>query len=431
MKLQRFLPVPLLAFALVHPASSTPRVDGSAIVVVPGLVRISGKPVQVGVLPLARNAPYLVSYRASRTGHELPAPEPGDILGATLSLDARWVAYTSGTGVAVCDLTGRVIHKELGATSCAWNPHGRTLAALGGDGIRIWRLGTKTERTEEPAEVAYWGTRDTLFFLREGSTWALDVRRGRISVTSHHGPIVSPDGLYSVDHLVRYWPRFRITHDRTSTDLSLSALAPLGPCAPQHFDEPFWVQGSDHLLCISICGDWRQGDGSMRWGCRTGVVDVMTSELVADWPGNILGVSADGKSVWITDGFDMSPHVLPQRALSASKVSRPRVAKSVRVRVSTMLWSSRIPEPRLVEEHVLDMEVGDIVPLRYPGEGTITLVGIPRAGRAAFRISNRFDIAAPGRPFGRGDSFEVGSEPVRLSQNGDDGGVDFEVALVR
>jgi hypothetical protein len=419
--------------------------NGSSIVVIPSQVRIGGFPVQVGSLSIGENVPYLFSLAGGRTGQAVPLPEINDFRTASLSPNGKWIAYVAREGVVVADLAGRTIGVEEHAVGCRWSPDGGSLALLMGKstsrgdaaaGIGTWDLRKKSRRYHRgDVDRISWGAEDTLYYGLGGGFWAIHTGGGWPSKTRHHGIEVSPDGLYSMDRPGPHWSGVRIVHDRSGVDLSEPTFTALGSFTPKHTADPFWVKDAGHLLCVSVCGLWPQPDSTPEWACRTGLVDVLTSELLVAWPGMSLGPSADGQSVWITDGHAVTPRKLGERT-RASRVASGwpywnRGPDEVHVRTSMQTWGKYGGKAGPPVVNFLTLKVGDFIPRRYPAEPRIVLTDLQGARRATFRVNKAaFMVTLPGEQPRSLDSFEVGQDPVILSSNMTDGGYTIELSLV-
>jgi hypothetical protein len=441
MNLRRFFRVlrftPLLFVAGCALSASTcvasdPIPRSSPIVVLPSQVRIGGYPVQVGTLPLGESQPYLFS-RPGRAGGAIPVPNLHDVAEAALSPSGKRIAYVSREGVVVADRSGRTIGVQKDAVGFRWSPDGESLALLMGKsasrpdaaaGLGVWDLRTKETRYHRRGvDQISWGARDTVYYGLDREYWAIQPGSRGPSRTGHHGIDVSPDGLYSVDRVPGYWCGYQIVHDRTGVDVSPAAFASLGSFTIKHTAEPFWIAGAGHLLCLSVCGIWPSAD-STRWECRTAVVDVLSSELLAWWNGMALGPSADGKSVWVTDGYDVTPwrfKVPPRRVESTGD--------EIRVKASTREWSSRGGE-RLVGEKLYALRAGDSVPAPSRKSPALTLVEIAGPNRAVFRIDRGYRVTTPFNHQPRPGLYEVGSKGIVVAEDSFDAGYIIQLSLL-
>jgi len=379
----------------------------------------------------------------SRLGLPIPASGIRGLRSATLSPDGQWVAYLASSGVTVSDLDGRVIATLADASGCGWSPDGKRLALLFGAWSRdhrnrrshlgIWHADqNRTDTIEEEAESISWGTGDSLFFGRGGKILAFDFRTGRVSRTGHHGVDVSPDGLYSIAHPPGAGAV--IVHDRSSVDLTSMTFAALGSPATNYFAKPFWIPGSGHLLCVSFCGMWPKPDGSVRWECRTGVVDVLTSELLDAWFGVSVGPSADGRWVWIFDGYDTLPKRLDDGASHKAGTSVPSGRtgpEEVHVHLVIRSWAKSVEFGVKRQECSLTMRVGDTIPRNYTYDELVILTDILGARRARFRVAPaNYNVKLPGERDPRVlDFFEAGRAPVTLSDQITDGSYIIELSL--
>jgi hypothetical protein len=147
---------------------------------------------------------------------------------------------------------------------------------------------------------------------------------------------------------------------------------------------------------------WKQSNGTSMWACRTGVVDVLTSELLVAWPGMSVGASASGQSVWVFDGDAMKPMGLGGlvNGMSGRRPGWPleRGPEEVHIQTSTRTWGGwvvpRKPAPPIVKSYTL--RVGDMIPRQYGADPRIVLVDILGARRAVFHIGSGYGVTLPG-----------------------------------
>jgi len=463
MNVRRFIPILRpIPFLLLVPliAPSVPRALATQhipdirrsiagpIVVIPSQVRIGEWPVQVGTLPLGGPSPYLFAGHESRMGTVVPTPDIHDIQAATLSPDGKLIAYVASEGVVVADRSGHKLGVEENARGFRWSPDGASLALLMGKsasrpdaaaGLGIWDLKRKAKRYHRRDVYRIsWGANDTLYYGLGGGYWSIQPGNRSPSRTWHHGIEVSPDGLYSLDRVRGYWSGYRIVHDRTGVDVSSPTFAALGSFTLKHTAEPFWIKGSAHLLCVSVCGLWPNAD-STRWECRTGVVDVLKSKLLAWWSGMSLGPSADGKSVWITDGYAVMPWIFHGFSTGVPSMQDVIVGSAagrhpdeIRVRASTREWTSRnLSNERNAVARSYVLRAGDSISSPYETGPPITLVEILSSGLAVFRVDTRaYSVTSPHNRQPEPGFYEVGKAGIVINTNSKDGGYITEVSVV-
>jgi hypothetical protein len=203
---------------------------------------------------------------------------------------------------------------------------------------------------------------------------------------------------------------------------------------PQQYTEPFWVPAAGHFLVVSMCGQWRQADGSTEWAWRTGIVDVLTCELAVAWPGMALGPSADGESVWVTDGDAVLRYSLRERTIFSRVASgRPDWAHSfdeIHLLARTRSWGKYGQRADTVEK-TMTLRIGDILPRLFPSDPIIILVDVVGAHRGVFRMaSGGYPVTLPGDRPRNLDFFEVGRAPVALNELMSDGGYVVELSTL-
>ena len=397
-------------------------------------------------VPFDSGGAYLYVLGGGRLGLPIPSSGLPGLRSATLSPDGHRVAYVTASGVVVSDLDGRIVATQEDAAACSWSPDGKRLALLFGAWSRehrdrrahlgIWHVDKNcTDTIEEEAESISWGAGDTLFFARKGAIFGLDSRIGRVAKTGHHGIDVSPDGLYSIGYSPGGSAGAVIVHDRSDLDLTSMTFAALGSATRNYFAKPFWIPGAGHLLCVSCCGFWRKPDGSERWECKTGVVDVLTSELLGAWFGVSVGPSADGRWVWIFDGYDTLPKRLDEGVSRRARGPQPveRVGPDeVHLRLVIRSGGGWVKRHENRQEVSLTMRVGDSIPRKYVEGNLVVLTEILGARRAVFRVAPAYyNVKLPGERDSRMlDFFEVGRAPVAMSQDMTDGYYILELSLV-
>jgi hypothetical protein len=159
--------------------------------------------------------------------------------------------------------------------------------------VVLWDRRRRSARTIEadPSRVG-WAGEDSLLLQLGHRVESIDPRGGVSVPTGHHGTVVSPDGLYSI------WPgeggrNTQIIEDETNRDVTSRLYAPVERRGLHEIRSIFWIQGDglDHFMCVS--GSDHLYAGSPR--CITAIVDAATGEAIAEFPGEAIGPTGDGK----------------------------------------------------------------------------------------------------------------------------------------
>src|SRR5262249_13826530 len=152
-----------------------------------------------------------------------------------------------------------------GAYGFRWSPEGRRLALLYGRAagydivptrVAVWTSMTGGLRSFDvrPNELE-WGKGGSLYLGDSSQSNeypvgervdVLDLKTGTITVTSHIGPSVSPDGFYSLRR--RDWDRMRVRDDAHGAEIWGCIRGFLGS-ATELFTDAFWLRtlGARHL----------------------------------------------------------------------------------------------------------------------------------------------------------------------------------------
>jgi hypothetical protein len=205
-------------------------------------------------------------------------------------------------GIGVLDLNGRLLTFVPRGVTFAWNPKGTHLAmtVLGMSmsnrtiphGLVLWsRKGRSSWASYTlPSRVGW--ARDSLLLQIGDRVEVFNRKRGRSTPTGHHGTVVSPDGLYSM------WPgeggaNTRIIEDETNRDVTRLLFGHMEKQGLHEIRSAFWVQGegADHLLCVSG-SDHVFGENP---SCKTAIVDAETGKAIAEFPGEALGPTGNGR----------------------------------------------------------------------------------------------------------------------------------------
>ena len=337
-------------------------------------------------------------------------------LDATLSPRGDLIAYGTGDEVLVVNLDGEIVSVWVGAHAHRWAIRDDRLALLypgrsgaPADSFVIWdpRLGV-SDTYLLPADDIGWGPGDSLFVRNGDDVASVDLRTGSVRGSRHVGVDVSNDGLLSLQRgrEIAWW----LFLDEGPMHLTPLTGPMLGDVRMTQGGPAFWIRtpGDHHLLCISHCGDWLVENGKRQWGCHTGIVDVLTREVVARAPGYLLGPSADGRGAWIYDGWDVFP-------LRLTPDQEGRSRRSVNLRITTRHWNPmRLEEPR---SYVRTVREGDLIPIaseRWSDlDNALRLVRVGE-GRATLTLPLGWVLNPRVRHGPAPELFEVTDEPVQL-----------------
>jgi hypothetical protein len=207
----------------------------------------------------------------------------------------------SGDGVGVLNTDGDLVLYIPRGGSFAWSPRGMQLAVLLtepgplsiGRMVMLWDRRDSSVRIYGafPSRVG-WAGEDSLLFQIGDRVDVVDRHSGESARTGHHGTIVSPDGLYSMrageaNHDTQ------IVEDESGLDVTNRLFDPLRRQGLLQIRSAFWVRGrnADHFMCVS--GSDNLYGGHPR--CVTAIIDAGTGETIADFPGEALGPTGDGR----------------------------------------------------------------------------------------------------------------------------------------
>jgi len=373
---------------------------------------------------------------------------------AVLSPSGGHIAYTTDSGVTLVDPVGKPIAEFPLGSKPRWNLDGSMLAVLigkddpGPDPVsgRLLVYNTKTRVRSSYRSNALdleWGTGDSLFLARGDAVSVCDLKKSRVGPSSHRGVAVSPNGRYALLRDPSSRGGYVVRHSRSGRDLTSCTFGALGPVTMDMDGAAFWVRGtgSGRILCVSRSGWWPDRPNQpATWGARTGVVDVLTSELLFAVPGIAVGPSADGRSVWVYDGYDLTLVPLDlQIAMAERSRIGPGSADEVKLRVRWKEWGKWGKEPEW-SERIVTVQEGDFIQTPWDlKSGSLARCHDPvRVLR--IKRSNAIDVLVdPARhwvtlPGSKGrslDRFEITRAPVSLKLSGvSDYGYEMQVSVV-
>jgi hypothetical protein len=365
----------------------------------------------------------------------------GTIQQALLSPTGKHAAVATERGVSLIDIPEGVVLRTLpGAIRLSWNAAGTMLALLVPERetpgathatVALWTPEAGLRRLDIVATDLAWGTADSLF-IATGDKVECWLGPDRPLVrTGHHGVRVSPDGLYSIRRGGPGGFPWVLVHDRSGTESSACVVNALGKVRADLEIEPFWVRSPalGHVLCVSRTGVWSPPDsGQAEWDWKTGIVDVMTGELLFAMNGALLGPSADGRSAWVYDGAWLR-HVKLEDYIAVSVrrsgLHRPAVITNEPIHIRVALSTGGKWGSSSTVVHEVDVQEGDPIPL-WPFAGTyLRCAGLIRVSRvvAGDRIEltldpGRYAVRLPGDHDRSRGRFVVGRAPVTITMTG-------------
>ncbi|HKW51149.1 MAG TPA: hypothetical protein VJQ53_05380 [Candidatus Eisenbacteria bacterium] len=206
-------------------------------------------------------------------------------------------------GIGVMDRGGAIVAFIPLGVDFAWSPGGARLAVAlsrmgefgssGKGGLAVWDRLHRSTRTYDasPSRVG-WVGEDSLLLQLGDRVDVINPRSGVRARAGHHGTRVSPDGLYSI-RPGGDGQNTKIIEDETGLDATHRLFGPLEEKGLHEIRSAFWVCGdrADHFMCVSGC-DHVYGNGPR---CLTAIIDAGTGEIIADFPGEAIGPSSDGK----------------------------------------------------------------------------------------------------------------------------------------
>jgi hypothetical protein len=215
-------------------------------------------------------------------------------------------------GVAVMDTTGAMIADFPHGQTYSWSPNGTRLAVVspreplpqrkGRKGKVQYRPGvTVWDRTDGSVRsfahwptLAGWISEDSLLLQMPDTVVVLDAEKGTVKPTRHRATIISPDSRYAM------WPGAggldtQLYAEESGDTITEAMFGPLQKGDRGQIRSAFWLRGkgSDHLMCGSAC----DAITSMKPSCRTKVIDAESKRVLASFPGEALGPTADERGV--------------------------------------------------------------------------------------------------------------------------------------
>lgn len=441
-----FVPSPLEASIPVFPFPFSIMAVPGAVPVAPGKTLSQAAGLDPWAIYYFRKTSHdLTGFKFQTDGFWITAAST-----ARLAPDGLHVAYDTDRGVTVVDLVGERVGEFPEGSRFRWNHDGSKLAVLNlaYPGARPERLTVWNLRTEEKDVIASealdleWGPRDTLFLSKGGDVSVYDMKNRRFTHSRHRGVSVSPDSRYALQRDPSGHGPYRVFHSRSGRDLTTCTLDALGAVTVDLEGPAFWVQNNDlgRVLCVSRTGTWTADQGhASYWGGRVGIIDVQTSELLLTVPGIGIGPSADGRSVWVYDGWDLTlvPLDPPIQRVVQDRVrsSEPRPEDQ-----KFRLWPSPPPAPSEVtlrvkwrelrwgakdipwQERLVIVHDGDFVPtplsVRGPGDcrEAVRVTRINGSNAIEMTVTPpHYSVSVPGFEGRSLAQFEVGEAPVILT----------------
>jgi hypothetical protein len=275
-------------------------------------------------------------------------------------------------GVAVMDTTGALIADFPHGQGFAWSPDGARLAVISPREALPQRKGRKSKPQYRPGvtvwdrndgsmrSYAHWPSRaawsgpDSLFLQMPDSVVVLDVTSGKVAPTMHRAAAVSPDSRYA------FWVGAgamdaRIYSEESGAAITDELIAPLQKGDRGQIRYLFWVRGrgASHLLCGSAC-DSIQFE---KPNCRTKVVDAESKKILASFPGEAIGPTADERGVIVfhrasrtLEFQDLRATVREHEETELAAEAQAREEKEARVREEKEAQARADQEARAREE---------------------------------------------------------------------------------
>jgi hypothetical protein len=318
-----FSATPRLSHAQTDPSTTgaAPRTPRATIAYVPAAVWGRDLESAAGELNLDRNAIYWFDGTDSM-GRVIGDRERYEAEDAKAAPREPLVAFSGrysgaptepmAVGVAVMDTTGALIADFPHGQGFAWSPDGARLAVISPreplpqrkgrkgkpqyrPGVTVWDRsdGSMRSYAHWPSRAA-WSGPDSLFLQMPDSVVVLDVTSGKVAPTMHRAAAVSPDSRYA------FWVGAgpmdaRIYNEESGAPITDEVVAPLQKGDRGQIRYLFWVRGrgASHLLCGSACDSIQFEKPS----CRTKVVDAESKKILASFPGEAIGPTADERGV--------------------------------------------------------------------------------------------------------------------------------------
>lgn len=378
--------------------------------------------------------------------------------GAALAPDGLHIAYDSDSGVKVVDLLGTQVAQFPGGSKFRWNHSGSKLAILPNNSepgpkrtegqLVVWTVKTGAQETyDSNALDLEWGAGDSFFLSRGDTVSVCDLKKNRIGPSLHRGVAVSPNSRYALLRDPSSRGGYVVRHSRSGRNLTSCTFGALGSVSMDMDGSAFWVRGAEpgRILCVSRSGWWSDRPNQpATWGARTGIVDVMTSELLFAVPGIAIGPSADGRSVWVYDGYDLTLVPLDvQIEVAERKRSRDlyavnSAADEVRLLVRWQEW--HMFGKAEWKERFVTVQEGDFIPTPYGSDSgpwascddAIRVIRIKRSNVIEVLVNPAHHwVTLPGSKGRTLDRFEITRAPVSLKLSGvSDGGYEMLVSVV-
>jgi len=298
--------------ALAATKRPQPSAQGSALAFTPDAIWSRGQ--IVTRLGLRSGAIYLIDCSAPTGGGRIVGdPKKYWAYDAKISPTGDLVAFHGGTtasgadgadeGIGVIDMDGAIVAFIRMGVDFAWSLEGTRLAVAlsrmdpfgssGRRGLVVWDRRHGSTRTFEalPSRVG-WASEDSLFLQLGDRVDVIDPRSGVRARVGHHGTRASPDGLYSI-RPGGDGQNTKIVEDETGLDVTSRLFGPLERKGLHEIRSAFWVcgGGSDHFMCVSG-SEHVYGDDPL---CMTAIIDAGTGETIAEFPGEAIGPTSDGK----------------------------------------------------------------------------------------------------------------------------------------
>jgi hypothetical protein len=302
-------------------SSSAPRTARATIAYVPAAIWGRDVDAAVGELHLDAHAIYWFEGTDSmgRVIGDRERYEADDAKAAPREPLVAFVGRYSGAptepmavGVAVMDTTGALIADFPHGQTYSWSPDGTRLAVVSPREALPQRKGRKGKVQYRPGvtvwnrtdgsvrSFAHWPTRagwigeDSLLLQLPDTVVVLDAEKGTVKPIKHRGTVISPDSRFAM------WPGVggldtQLYDEESGAPITEAMFGPLQKGDRGQVRSAFWLRGrgSDHLMCGSACDAIQ----FQKPNCRTKVVDAESKKILASFPGEALGPTADERGV--------------------------------------------------------------------------------------------------------------------------------------
>lgn len=412
------------------PSSFTPR------------TQIAYTPLQVWDWPVVQRlgvrpgAIYLIGT-LDPYGRILSLRDPYEARHATLSPAGDRIAFLGaagpsparrGDGLYVVDTSGVQQAFFGGAKDYAWSPSGATLAiryslsdsaiTTRRGGIELWtRPGRPSDWVPVWVDEMAWTSNSRILVGRGGverrevildgvpgpggsvpaAGLPVQIRPARVA-----GVNSSPDGRYSI---LGYTPR--VFDERNQEDVTPCVMAPAWSAPWLATQKPSWaapdlvraewvrLPGAGHLLCAT----WTIPGRSVKYpvAYRTSVIDAETGEVVAEYSGMQIGLSADQHAVVRLvpeDVIELGDLAAGTAVYRASERPHRTLPPQAVLRVESYVNQSlgRLRESRRRGFRVVPVRVGDMVPSLAPTgrcDQEFRIAEVPGSSRVLIRYDGR------------------------------------------